>query len=500
MTYPRQPVLGWQVTPGLDPRYWLNTDPKPGAHDSNDIVTVPNDKIARHTAIIAQSGSGKSFFLGRLVEEILVATKARCVIFDPNADFLRAYEVEGEELWSDASYDPLKRVGKLPHEASRDIFLTEWDQITKKILTTPREAARSHGPLHAIKVPLTALSVEFLTGDVTPSLRAQIEHCHSFVRALSDILELRCQLEGQRSNLLEEAEDLLSKSCRLTDNQLAEEFRKVSILPQVDLDKEYAGYFPFLETSIPGDAKKELADVIITQSRERMDISRRYADEKAITYYFARARQYDASGLLKSETSGQDEVTRGKDRLVVVDLPALDKGSRLLAVNALLTQEWEHARNAWSSALRKPPEEDMRVPTILVVDEAHNLIPKEAPTLELQRIRDQFRTIIAEGRKFGLFLLLVTQRPDKLDPSVLGECQNKAILRLSASSVLEMTKRLLNLDDLPPQMVERTLSFETGRVLLSGDWAEGRPQMLYSAARRTVEGGRDLQAAHWSVR
>jgi DNA helicase HerA-like ATPase len=37
-----------------------------------------------HTAIIAQSGSGKSFMLGRLLEEIAIRTKARFLILDPS--------------------------------------------------------------------------------------------------------------------------------------------------------------------------------------------------------------------------------------------------------------------------------------------------------------------------------------------------------------------------------------------------------------------------------
>lgn len=82
-------TLGWQVNATFSPKYWLEPGMRPGRQQDSDLVMVPAEAMAYHTAIIAQSGSGKSFFLGRLVEEILLQTKARCLILDPNADFRR---------------------------------------------------------------------------------------------------------------------------------------------------------------------------------------------------------------------------------------------------------------------------------------------------------------------------------------------------------------------------------------------------------------------------
>src|SRR5438105_1290563 len=123
-------VLGWQVTPTLEPKYWLGSKSKPGKQSRADLVTVPPDTIANHTAIIAQSGSVKSFFLGRLIEEIVLKTRARCIIFDPNADFKKIDEVVKDGLWKKAKYDLLKRRGKLPHEDSQSEFKEEWSSIS----------------------------------------------------------------------------------------------------------------------------------------------------------------------------------------------------------------------------------------------------------------------------------------------------------------------------------------------------------------------------------
>jgi hypothetical protein len=128
-------TLGWEVTKNLEPRYWVRSeDPKPGSQADHDLVRIPAELMASHTAIIAQSGSGKSFFLGRLVEEILINTRAHCVIFDPNGDFRRVDEVEPEELWRIAEYDPPKKY-KLPHEKSRDKFLGQWSSLDIRLYT-----------------------------------------------------------------------------------------------------------------------------------------------------------------------------------------------------------------------------------------------------------------------------------------------------------------------------------------------------------------------------
>jgi len=50
--------------------------------------TCAGPGLKAHTLIVGQSGSGKSFMLGRFLEEIAAKTSARMVILDPNSDFV----------------------------------------------------------------------------------------------------------------------------------------------------------------------------------------------------------------------------------------------------------------------------------------------------------------------------------------------------------------------------------------------------------------------------
>lgn len=69
-------------------------------------------------------------------------------------------------------------------------------------------------------------------------------------------------------------------------------------------------------------------------------------------------------------------------------------------------------------------------PFLTVIEEAHNFIPSrgegqaETPSVEV------IRKVITEGRKFGTGLLLVSQRPSRLDETALSQCNTFLIFRL----------------------------------------------------------------------
>jgi DNA helicase HerA-like ATPase len=92
-----------------------------------------------------------------------------------------------------------------------------------------------------------------------------------------------------------------------------------------------------------------------------------------------------------------------------------------------------------------------RIPPFLsVVEEAHNFIPShgegqaETPSLEV------IRKVITEGRKFGTGLLLVSQRPSRLDETTLSQCNTFLIFRLvnpRDQSFVEKVMENLSKDD-----------------------------------------------------
>jgi len=80
---------------------------------------------------------GEVVFLGRLVEELMLETKARCVILDPNADFRRIGETVSSKYWETASYNQRRNQGFLPHESSVQVFSTKWEKVQKNLRGGP---------------------------------------------------------------------------------------------------------------------------------------------------------------------------------------------------------------------------------------------------------------------------------------------------------------------------------------------------------------------------
>lgn len=476
-------TLGWKVSRKFDPKYWLTSNAKAGSQSDHDLVTIQSSSIAAHTAIIAQSGSGKSFFLGRLIEEISTKTKCRCVIIDPNADFRNINKVENETLWTDAKYDQDTRRGKLPHEKDRETFFKQWSEISIQIngafgknVTSPRKNLKLWWP---------SVSIELITEDVDPILKNEIYHCHRLVKAFAQLKELT--ESKSQDNFVDEAQEFL----RLT--------RTNNFNLQGNLEKQFgeidSGKNSYLISLFnlflkPKLLKEQLFREIINASE--------YISVAAERYYFGKVKEFDAAGILRDNIANGKQEKEELTRLTVLDLPSLEKNIQFLAISSFLKIEQDRAQAEWNNAIETNSTDDKRVPTFIIVDEAHNLMPATVTSKAQEVLKEKFKTIVAEGRKYGLFLILVSQRPDKLDSLIVSECENKAIMKLSTISVLKTAIKMLGLEYIPQSTLEKCLDFPSGRVLLIGQWTDNHPRLLYSATRRTIEGGRDLRKDYWA--
>ena len=189
-------------------------------------------------------------------------------------------------------------------------------------------------------------------------------------------------------------------------------------------------------------------------------------------------------------------MTSKRESLIYLHFASFEHSRFLLS--GVVESIWNTVRQEWSTAFAADAAQDKRVPMFVVVEEAHNIVPAETHSLSAEALRDQFRTIAAEGRKYGIFLIfLQTQRPDKIDPTIISECENRAVMRMGSSAVLTKTKSLLGLEDV--KEVDECLNFQSGRFLLVGPWAGGQTTIGYSAMRRSVEGGRNLRDEYWAL-
>jgi uncharacterized protein len=111
---------------------------------------------------------------------------------------------------------------------------------------------------------------------------------------------------------------------------------------------------------------------------------------------------------------------------------------------------------------------DKRTPFSLICDEAHLYLPvkEDAGAIEKQALAT-FERIAKEGRKYGVSLVVVSQRPSDVSRTILSQCNNFLILRLTNDSDQAVVRRLMpdsmaGLTDIMPLL-------DTGEALLLGD-------------------------------
>lgn len=94
-------------------------------------------------------------------------------------------------------------------------------------------------------------------------------------------------------------------------------------------------------------------------------------------------------------------------------------------------------------------------PVVLVLEEAHHYIPSHVTSERQQRAREVFEKIAKEGRKFGLSLVVASQRPSELSRTVLAQCNSFIVHRIQNPDDQEYFKSVISginrelLDQLP---------------------------------------------------
>ena len=113
-------------------------------------------------------------------------------------------------------------------------------------------------------------------------------------------------------------------------------------------------------------------------------------------------------------------------------------------------------------------DRENRNPMALVCDEAHTYLPsKDGKNPVEQRSIENFEKIAKEGRKYGVALLVVSQRPADVSPTILSQCNNIVSLRLTNGDDQGTVKRLL------PESLEGLMDtlpiLDIGEALVVGD-------------------------------
>jgi DNA helicase HerA-like ATPase len=333
----------------------------------------------RHTFFCGQSGSGKTYSLGVVLEQLLLETGLQLVILDPNSDFARLDQVR------DGVDEPTAQ---------------RWRALAEGI--SIRSGTDGPGRVH---LRLDQLS---------RAAQAGLLHLDP-VADREEYAELGALLEENRPRSLEQVID--------TSRPLGLRIRNLGV--------------------------------------ERWPVWSR-----------------------GSEGSVIDALSDPAVRCLVIDLGSLgSRGEQALVAEAVLSTLWQRRAE--------------RRPVLIVIDEAHNVCPAE-PEDELRALAaDHAVRIAAEGRKFGLYLLVCTQRPQKVQSNVVSQCDNLVLMRMASEADLAYTGEVLSY--VPRDLLAGATAFRLGEALVAGKLAS-HPALIKFGRRVAEEGGSDVEASWAKVR
>jgi len=371
---------------GTEVQAWLERTARPGAKlrlgELASLTGVPALADAggfnRHTFLCGQSGSGKTYSLGLVLERLLLETDLRLVILDPNSDFVRLGTVRG---------------GTDPALAERY-----------------REAARGVTVLSADAPGEQRLRIH--VAELDPATQAAMLRLDP-IADREEYATLAGLLARPDSSALE----------ALPDSEEPEKRRLALRVRNLGLDR--------FTVWAPGETGSVLDAV---------------HDEGA--------------------------------RCVVIDLgslPAREEQSVIAA--AVLGDLWRRRHE--------------RKPVLIVIDEAHNVCPADPPDQLTAQAAEHVIRIAAEGRKFGLYLLVSTQRPQKIAENVLSQADNLVLMRLNSLADTAFTQAVFSF--VPPSLIDRAVTFHQGEALIAGKISP-QPMLLRFGARISEEGGADVPA------
>jgi uncharacterized protein len=335
----------------------------------------------RHTFMCGQSGSGKTYSLGLVLERLLVDTSLRMVILDPNSDYVRLSEVRD-------TTDPAVTAAYVAAASGVSVW---------------RNDPRAEQPLR----------LQF--ADVDPAAQAAV----------------------------------------------------LGLDPIRDRE-EYAALSGLLAAGDKGRPLITGLDALLSSDNPDVrQLGLRAANLGVLSWSIW------SGGQGRSLVQELEEPTT---RCLVVDLGSLDtiNEQRLISETVLST--------LWRNRSR-------REPCLIVIDEAHNVCPSQPADAVTAAATNYASLIAAEGRKFGLYLLTSTQRPQKVHDQVLSQCDNLLLMRMNSEADLGYLRDAFSF--VPAGLVQRATTFEQGQGLVAGKFFPHATYVKFGQ-RLSQEGGADI--------
>lgn len=350
---------------------------------------LDGDKLfQRHAVIVGSTGSGKSWCVAKLIEQIAQLPMANCILFDIHGEYSgKEFKMDGLQHLRVANPSDLGKTGNLENDV---LMLPYWLLTYEEMLAMLLDRSDSNAPNQAMLFSKTVFAekMKYLDeiGDTTfkSSITIDSPIPYKIDNILNELAELDEQMvEGARAGT-EKQGPFFAKLTRFVQRlEAKKQDKRLGFLFQISDD--------------------ELDINWLNKLCERLMLGTTSNPKKA--------------GVKIIDFS---EVPSDVLPLVI----------GLVARLVFTVQQWTIREN--------------QHPIALLCDEAHLYIPERtnqdaAAELGLK----SFERIAKEGRKYGVSLTVISQRPAEVNRTVLSQCNNFIALRLSNAEDQAVIKRLL---------------------------------------------------------
>lgn len=429
-----------------------------------------------HSAVLGNSGSGKSNTIAHIIQEIHKkenhsATGSRMLIFDVNGEYKKAFTKDKNKSILIQYYKPniKQKVDGyspfyLPHfllsldEWSAFLLATDatqrpfWDKVLQEsyrfyqIGSSGAEDQNKFVNYFRYRI----CSLLFSTLRQADSDTARITTAASILGSITSILNSNQDLQQASARLVDDIEKLKS-NCIITFGENKEKNGKSGILidavnevfQKVDNDQaqevinskiKYGKFFDhrFLKIAaelilLEEDARgnRQIRGYTATMLT-RLD----YFLDNPDCGFMRESNEIDSVDKYIAELWGNDTK---RSQLVIIDTSELSP-------DILETLTSVTSRLLFDERKKLTGDNRRKKPVHLVVDEAHRYIKKHYDYLLKENI---FEKIAREGRKYSFYLLVSSQRPSELSETVLSQCANFIIHRIQNEKDMQYIKAIL---------------------------------------------------------
>ena len=427
-------------------------------------VKIDIDKFfGSHSAVLGNTGSGKSCTIASMLQTLYKykeysATGSTFIFFDVNGEYRQAFEKlnENDDIQvTNLSIDTEVTDEKfqLPHWF---LNIDEWALLLKA-------SEKSQLPILRNALGFTQnLSQEIISHIYACNIMYVYEHWESSVTKRQRIISLI-----DKSKIAIDYSKLDAKFGNFSNKQEEDNFKisvKNYIKEDVNIDLKFnSDYFEFkdleqaLENAILYEeyhGNKQIRDYcssMITRfksikEREDFKFLTTTQNDKSIDEYI-----YSLLGIEKQE----DNAIK-KNQVIIIDLnSANDETVEVIScvISRLIFEKLKTAKDR------------NQFPINLVLEEAHRYISTESGKIfgDANRI---FERTAKEGRKYGMFLLVSSQRPSELSRTVLSQCSNFIVHRIQNPEDLSHIRQIT--PHISETILKRLPSIPTQHALIFG--------------------------------